>query len=83
MVTLFSCTEKINVTNFDFKPTIQTPSGSVTNVEQPLQFTITVTGLDESTSEELEVSFSIKDGIGKYYWMIKVMIQGRDSRIIL
>ena len=65
MVTLFSCTEKINVTNFDFKPTIQTPSESVTNVEQALSFTITVTGLDESTSEELEVSFSIKDGIGK------------------
>ncbi|MEG0948700.1 MAG: hypothetical protein RR313_02675 [Anaerovoracaceae bacterium] len=64
LITLFSCSEKVEVTNFAFTPVIQATSGAVTNVQQPLSFSLKVLDVDEATDGKLDVVFSVKNGIG-------------------
>ena len=61
---LFSCSEKVEVTNFSFTPAIQTTFGAVTNVQQPLSFSLKVSDVDDATDGKLDVVFSVMNGTG-------------------
>lgn len=76
LITLFSCSEKIEVTSFDFVPVIQTTSGSVTNVQQPLSLSLKVSGLDESTDGNLDITFTVKNGVGNLITEEKTLEMG-------
>ena len=61
---LISCKESLDVKNFDFLVKVQTPSGTVTNVNQPLSFSLRFSELDQELSEELDIQFSLDNGTG-------------------
>lgn len=63
-VFLFSCSEKVEVTNFSFTPVIQTTSGTNINVRQPLSFSLKISDVDDATDGKLEVVYNVKNGTG-------------------
>lgn len=76
LFTLFSCSEKIEVTSFNFTPVIQSATGTATNVGQPLSFSLKVSGVDDATDGKLEVAFGVKNGSGNLIIQNQVLETG-------